>query len=92
MIMEMENEVRLSGLDELFETVVMVCVEMTLPDRECSRFLRVRMPRGAMKEIAKATGCGQKTVYNALRRGMSGDKADMVKRYVMEKYGKEVGV
>lgn len=91
MIMEMENEVRLSELDELFETVVRVCVEMTT-DGEYSRFLTVRMPRGSMKEIARATGCGQKTVYNALRRGLSGDKADRVKRYVLEKYGKEVGV
>lgn len=92
MIMEMENEVRLSELDELFETVVRVSVEVTENGKKRRRVEMVRLPRGAMKEIAQATGCAQKTVYNALRRGLSGDKADRVKRYVLEKYGKEVGV
>ena len=71
--METEKEVEMDERTDLFETEVRVRVEVGTG--------------GGMGEIARALGCGQKTVYNALRRGMTGKVSDRVKLYVLERYG-----
>ena len=87
MIMETEKEVEMDERTDLFETEVRVRVEVGTGGGKRTVDETVRLPRGAMGEIARALGGGQKTVYNALRRGMTGKVSDRVKLYVLERYG-----
>jgi hypothetical protein len=43
-------------------------------------------PSGYVNELAKLCGCSRITVYNALRKGLRGEKSDMVRKMYRTKY------
>jgi hypothetical protein len=43
-------------------------------------------PAGYVNELARLCGCSRATVFNALRRGQAGEKADMVRKMYRTKY------
>ena len=58
--------------------------------RTTRKVMPALLPPGAIDDIAKVCGCGRKTVYNALRKGMKGPVSNRVKAYCLEKDGTEV--
>lgn len=49
--------------------------------------LPVLPPKGWKKKVAKAAGCSEKTVYNALRGGIKGPQANKVMEAYKNIYG-----
>lgn len=49
-------------------------------------------PTGYKKAVAEAAGVSEKTVYNAIKRGLRGKQSDKVIRVYKEMYGKPVKV
>lgn len=47
-------------------------------------------PTGYKKAVAKAAGVSEKTVYNAIKRGLRGKQSDKVFQVYKELYGKPV--
>jgi hypothetical protein len=46
------------------------------------------LPVGWKSEVAKAAGVGEKTVYNAIRKGMRGPQCDRAREVYKSLYGK----
>ncbi|WP_370789941.1 hypothetical protein [Bacteroides nordii] len=47
-------------------------------------------PTGYKKAVAEAAGVSEKTVYNAIKRGLRGEQSDKVIAAYRELYGKPV--
>jgi hypothetical protein len=48
---------------------------------------KLNLPKpGYVNELAKLCGCSRQTVWNALRTGAKGEKADMVRKMYRTKY------
>ena len=52
--------------------------------------LPLKPPVGFKKAVAKAAGVSEKTVYNAIVRGLRGPQSDKVVKTYKELYGKPV--